>query len=340
MISKPQDAVPSSRIWTLGRRLPPADPESGKADWIQAQPPWIRQELEHALSLPSGGWFVVDASRRIGARPTCYFVDGQELVAWRAQGSLRMAPNACPHMGAPLSAGPVRDGKLVCPWHGLALGSERHGAWHLLETHDDGVLTWVRPGAADPAFPRPVLPQRPRQFVDGVIRMVARCEPADVIANRLDPWHGVYFHPHSFARLRILSREGHRILLRVAFRVAGPVCVEVDASFHCPEPRTIVMTIVEGEGQGSVVETHATPLAPGWTAIVEATLATSNRPGFHLATRWLGALFRPLIERAARRLWVEDAAYAERSHFLRRGVGAVTIDSQWWRQAPGTPRPR
>jgi isorenieratene synthase len=170
--------------------------------------------------------------------------------------------------------------------------------------------------------------------------MVARCEPRDVIANRLDPWHGVHFHPHSFARLQVLADEGHRIRLRVAFRVAGPACVEVDATFHCPEPRTIVMTIVDGEGRGSVVETHATPLAPGWTAIVEATLATSERPGFHLATRFLGGLLRPLIERSARRLWAEDAAYAERSYFLRQGLGGVSTDPDWWRQAPGTPRPR
>ena len=39
--------------------------------------------------------------------------------------------------------------------------------------------------------------------------------------------------------------------------------MEVDARFHCPEPRTIVMTIIRGEGVGSDVETHATPLEAG-----------------------------------------------------------------------------
>jgi isorenieratene synthase len=98
--------------------------------------------------------------------------------------------------------------------------------------------------------------------------------------------------------------------------VAGPVAVEVDAAFHCPDPRTIVMTIVAGEGAGSVVETHATPIEPGRTAIVEATLAASQRPGFRWARR-LAPLLRPVIERAARRLWVDDAAYAERRYALR-----------------------
>jgi hypothetical protein len=81
------------------------------------------------------------------------------------------------------------------------------------------------------------------------------------------------------------------------------------------------MTIIGGDGEGSVVETHATPIGPGRTAVVEATLATSDRPQFALA---LGAarVIRPLIERAAARLWVEDIAYAERRHALRDGAEA------------------
>jgi isorenieratene synthase len=81
------------------------------------------------------------------------------------------------------------------------------------------------------------------------------------------------------------------------------------------------MTIVEGEGKGSVVETHATPIDPGRTAIVEATLATSDRKGFHHAMK-LNRFIRPFIERSARRLWVDDAAYAERLYALRQGPPA------------------
>jgi hypothetical protein len=28
--------------------------------------------------------------------------------------------------------------------------------------------------------------------------MTGVCEPEDVVANRLDPWYGVWFHPYSF----------------------------------------------------------------------------------------------------------------------------------------------
>ena len=81
------------------------------------------------------------------------------------------------------------------------------------------------------------------------------------------------------------------------------------------------MTITDGEGQGSVVETHATPLEPGRTAIVEATLASSARRGFALARR-SAPFVRPLIEWAAGRLWRDDAAYAERRYAVRTAGSA------------------
>ena len=76
------------------------------------------------------------------------------------------------------------------------------------------------------------------------------------------------------------------------------------------------MTIVRGDGEGSVVETHASPIGPGRSAVVEATLASSDRPGFRYAlglARWI----RPMIEKRASRLWVEDIAYAEQRYALR-----------------------
>jgi hypothetical protein len=330
------------RVIHFGRPLPAlAPPERESPDWMQARVPSIRASLERARALPSGGWYVVDASRHIGARPSFYWIDGREVVAWRSAGRVLLAPNSCPHMGAPLSAGRSEHGELVCPWHGLRLGERGQGQWQLYSAHDDGILTWVRFGAPDAATPLPVIAPRPTRGLESVIRMIAEADPEDIIANRLDPWHGVHFHPHSFARLRVLSDEGGVITLRVAYRVLGPLCVEVDATFHCPEPNTIVMTIVAGEGCGSVVETHVTPLFPGYSAIVEATLATSNRPGFALVIR-AAALLRPWVRNIARRLWVEDRAYAERTRYLRTGErpGLGGGGGACWNRAPGTPRPR
>lgn len=308
------------RFITFGRSLGAAPPTDDVPDWRAASPVAIERALAHACAKPSGGWAVLGASRELGA-PRRFVVAGRELVVWRGKAGLKVAPSECPHMGADLCGGHVdREGRVVCPWHGLALGDRPHGRWAPLPAHDDGVLSWVRlPELAAPGealTEAPVIAARPARYLDAVIRVEARCEPRDVLANRLDPWHGVHFHPHSFLRLSVLSQDLEQITVRVVYRVLGPLGVEVDARFTCPDPRTIVMTIVAGEGVGSVVETHATPIDAGRTAIVEATLATSERlafPAFARARR----LLRPFVEARAARLWVDDVAYAERTYALR-----------------------
>ena len=79
---------------------------------------------------------------------------------------------------------------------------------------------------------------------------------------------------------------------------------------------------VDGEGAGSVVETHATPTGVDdkgqpLTTITEATIAYSDRQGFRVA-RWLSPLLVPAIRRTARQLWMDDRDYAERRYELRR----------------------
>ena len=303
-------------------------------DWRDAKPAAIAQALSVAQDKPDGGWFVVDASRTLQrlTKAQRYVINDHELVAWKErERTIRLAPGACPHMGALLADARIDRGCLVCPWHGLELDARRPTlGWKPFRTHDDGVLTWVQFDADSPtATDEPILPTRPSVFLDGVIRREARCEPRDIIANRLDPWHGAHFHPYAFTRLEVTEHSVHELHLRVGYRVARGFEVEVGARFDCPDPRTIVMTITDGEGKGSVVETHATPMYSAQssfarsnndlgprTAIIEATLATSDRAGFEHARR-AAAIARPLIKSMAGRLWRDDARYAERLYQLR-----------------------
>jgi hypothetical protein len=302
----------------IGRRPKgQSEPSFVGPDWVQASPERIDEALNHALAKPDGGWFCVDASAKIGASPTTYLINGETLVLWRSEDQVYAAPETCPHMGASLACAPVEHDTLTCPWHGLKLGPKGHGTWRHLKAYDDGVLTWVQfRKKGTRRTDTPLLPKRPAQFIDAVIRMEAVCEPEDIIANRLDPWHGCHFHPYSFAQLTVLDATLDVLTLRVAFRIAGPLLIEVDATFHAPDPRTIVMTIIGGDGLGSVVETHATPMGPGRTAMIEATLATSERRGFHRVLP-LARLVRPYMKRSARRLWVDDVDYAERRYAQR-----------------------
>ncbi|GAB3212694.1 DUF5914 domain-containing protein [Marinactinospora thermotolerans] len=315
------------------RRMPATTWGDQAPTWRGASPGLISAALKRAQARPSGNWYVLAASHEVRAdRPFGRVVAGTEVVAWRTpDGALHAAPGACPHLGAPLCRGAVGEGRLVCRWHGLSLGPEGFPGWEPYPVHDDGVLAWVRldeVGGEEP-LSEPVLATRPdpATTIAAVATMAGRCEPEDVVANRLDPWHGSWFHPYSFVGLRVIEAPSEpdpvedRFVVEVAFKVAGRWGVPVRAAFTCPEPRTVVMHIVEGEGKGSVVETHATPLGTDGngvprTAVIEATIASSGRPGFRAARRVAPAV-RPFMRLAARRLWRDDLDYAERRYTLR-----------------------
>ncbi|MFE9702638.1 DUF5914 domain-containing protein [Streptomyces sp. NPDC005930] len=316
----------------LRRRGPGPDWAAQAPTWRQARPALIADALKRASARPSGNWFVIGASRdvRAGDRPYGRTVGGAEVVLWRsADGGLRAGSGICPHLGAPLRDGRVVCGTLVCHWHGLALDGSPSAGWQPFPVHDDGVLVWVRldeVGGEEPAE-RPAVPARPAtgRGVDAVFTTVGRCEPQDVVANRLDPWHGSWFHPYSFVDLTVVREpqggEDDAFVVDVSFRVAGRLVVPVRAEFTAPGPRTVVMRITDGEGATSVVETHATPLTGRdhprpRTAVVEAVVAFSDRPGFALA-RAAAPVLRPLMRRTAGRLWHDDLAYAERRWTLR-----------------------
>ncbi|MEJ3656767.1 DUF5914 domain-containing protein [Actinomycetes bacterium KLBMP 9759] len=302
--------------------------------WTEAKPALINAALERARARRAGGWFVLAGSREV--RDGTAFgriVAGRELVAWRdADGAVHAGPGACPHLGAALCDAPVHDGQLVCRWHGLSLGPGGRPGWRTVPAHDDGVLVWVRLDEHADGAPTdaPVLGPRPptERSLAAVATVVGRCEPDDVIANRLDPWHGAWLHPYSFAALEVLSAPPltctdteDRFLVEVTFTLGGKLGVPVHAEFSCPDERTITMEIVDGEGTGTVVETHATPMRPGAdgrprTAVIEAVVAHSDRPGFAHSRRAAAAL-RPLMALTARRLWRDDIAYAERRYELR-----------------------
>ena len=312
--------------------VPKLDWANQKPTYQDAQPAVIDAALRRAEQRPSGNWFVFAASSDVRAdKPFGTRVGGVEIVAWRdEQGGLHVGPAACPHLGADLATGSVSCGALICPWHGLKLAGKREFGWKPLPAFDDGVLVWVRLDkiGGEEALDAPVIPVRPPALsLAAVTRLEGVCEPSDIIANRLDPWHGAWFHPYSFTQLEVLSappddadEAADRFLVAVTFRM-GRLGVPVIAEFTTPEPRTIVMRIVDGEGAGSVVETHATPLGPGpdgrpRTAVIEAVIAQSDRTGFKHSLR-VAPLITPLMRVAAARLWRDDLAYAERRFALR-----------------------
>ncbi|NKY60067.1 DUF5914 domain-containing protein [Nocardia flavorosea] len=323
------------RRWPDRWPLQPIDPGNWadqEPTYHAAKPALIAATLQRAQERPSGNWYVFAAGRDIRTdRPFGFTVAGVELVAWRDRRQrLIVGPGACPHLGAPLAQARIDCGALVCHWHGLRLDSSEMPGWRPLPCHDDGVLAWVRLDHIDDGSPleTPVIGARPpaHRAIAAVATLSGVCEPADIVANRLDPWHGAWFHPYSFTHLEVLetpplqhdsANSDDRFLVAVTFRAGGGLGVPVRAEFTSPEPRTVTMRIIDGEGSGSVVETHATPLGPGPDGEPRtAVIANSARPGFaraRHATRFL----RPIMTRAATRLWRDDLAYAERRYRQR-----------------------
>lgn len=311
-------------------RLPRTPADRLAPTWRQADPGRIAAALADAEQRDPGGWYVVAASAQVkGGRSSVRSVAGREVVLWRsADGRLHAGPGACPHLGASLDNCAVSGSTLRCHWHGLAITPSGSATWRPFPAHDDGVLVWVQlPGGDSSTASQPTLPQRPplHQSVAAVIAVRGRCEPRDVIANRLDPWHGSWLHPYAFSHLTVddTASSEHELVVDVAFRLGRTYGVPVRAVFFCPDARTVVMQIVDGEGMGSVVETHATPVgtdaygAPV-TQVTEATIAYSGRSGFRIATQ-LAGLLRPAMRRTARHLWADDLAYAERRYRVRHG---------------------
>lgn len=319
----------SSRVPIV--RMPRSPFDRLTPTWRHADPARIAAGLADAQTRDPGGWHVVGATGEVGTgRSVVRTVAGREVVLWRGDDDqVHAGPGACPHMGASLDGCPVSGSTLRCTWHGLGFSPKGRSDWPTLRAHDDGVLLWVQLPDTDAVTTDalPLLPPRPPRdrSVAAVIVVRGRCEPRDVITNRLDPWHGSWLHPYSFSHLTVddAASTAGRLVVDVAFRLGRTYGVPVRAEFFCPDARTIVMHIVEGEGAGSVVETHATPIGHDSrggpiTQITEATIAYSDRPGFRAATR-LAALLRPALRRTARRLWVDDLAYAERIYRVRAG---------------------
>lgn len=127
-------------------------------------------------------WYVVAESSDVAAEPIAVSLLRSRYVLWRdASGSIVAAADRCPHREAPLSAGSVHEGCLVCPYHGWTFGvggrcvdvpSTAPGMPVPPAAHLDAIpvaerygLVWMSPGAprtdvchipqeADPAFRR------------------------------------------------------------------------------------------------------------------------------------------------------------------------------------------
>jgi phenylpropionate dioxygenase-like ring-hydroxylating dioxygenase large terminal subunit len=74
---------------------------------------------------PKNAWYVACTPNEIDEKPLGRTICGERIAFYRGEASkVAAVEDFCPHRGAPLSLGYVQEGKLVCGYHGLAMGCE------------------------------------------------------------------------------------------------------------------------------------------------------------------------------------------------------------------------
>ena len=174
-------------------------------------------------------WYAVDRSLDVQGAPRSARLLGRDLVLWRGpNGNVIAAPDRCPHREAPLSAGSVEHGCLVCPYHGWTFGDE--GRCVRVPSAGDGVpppprahlrtfhcterygLVWVclgEPAAGIPEIDQEVDPHVPADQHAG--RGVAHLGDAD--GRQLPRHQPLPVRPHRHVRRRAGRRRCPKVEL-------------------------------------------------------------------------------------------------------------------------------
>ncbi len=105
-------------------------------------------------------WHPIFPSRRLRKKPVAVKRFGRDLVLFRGgDGAVGVMPDCCPHRGMRLSLGWVRDGCLVCPYHGWRFNADGRGespgspklrvqSPHFEAAEHEGMIWIKNPGAA------------------------------------------------------------------------------------------------------------------------------------------------------------------------------------------------
>jgi nitrite reductase/ring-hydroxylating ferredoxin subunit len=303
-------------------------------------------------------WYPIAHVREVSAKsPSRHVVLGEALVVWydQAASGWRAAEDACPHRGAPLSAGRVSaEGVLACGYHGWTFPdagpvgdpqSPRGGCAAMLRRRParvcDRGLLWVWGDAASVPLDGP--PRATRDEGSRVSDWMTVRFPAPfyaVVENAVDAAHA--HHTHS-GLAPGLSRENARPFERIASgeRADGPDAwatwlrtsgAEGRHVYRYHAPQHVRLSF--GQRAGVTIEAFVTPSTASETLFLSAAFApklprallvpphvraVSHRLGLAVAAQDVAMMPRGERDRAAAwRPRVYDASIARLDHFLRK----------------------
>jgi vanillate O-demethylase monooxygenase subunit len=163
-------------------------------------------------------WYVACTPDEIAGKPLGRTVCGERMVLFRAEnGAVSALEDFCPHRGAPLSLGALReDGRLVCGYHGLVMGGDGKcvgmpgqrvrptiKSFPAVERYG---FVWVWPGekklAEGTRIPHLHWADNPGWAYGGGLYHVA-CDYRLMIDNLMDLTHETYVHAGSIGQREI-----------------------------------------------------------------------------------------------------------------------------------------
>jgi len=168
---------------------------------------------------PKNAWYVACTPDEIAQGPLGRQICGEKIVFYRGEGGkVAAVEDFCPHRGAPLSLGFVRDGKLVCGYHGLEMGCEgktiampgqRVRGFPCIRSYpveERYGFIWVWPGAKDKADPAAIhhleWADNPGWAYGGGLYHI-HCDYRLMIDNLMDLTHETYVHASSIGQKEI-----------------------------------------------------------------------------------------------------------------------------------------
>jgi vanillate O-demethylase monooxygenase subunit len=168
---------------------------------------------------PKNTWYVACMPEELASGPLGRRICGEPVVFYRdASGTVQAVEDFCPHRGAPLSLGFVRDGQLVCGYHGLVMGADGkpaampgqrvqgfpcNKAYPVIERYG---FVWVWPGdpaQADPAALHHLAWAESPDWAYGGGMYHIQCDYRLMIDNLMDLTHETYVHASSIGQKEI-----------------------------------------------------------------------------------------------------------------------------------------
>jgi vanillate O-demethylase monooxygenase subunit len=168
---------------------------------------------------PKNAWYVACTPDEIQDKPLGRQICGEKIVFYRGpEGKVAALEDFCPHRGAPLSLGFVEDGKLICGYHGLAMGCEGKTlempgqrvrgfpAIRAFAVEERYGFIWVWTGdqaLADPASIHPLEWADHPDWAYGGGLFHINCDYRLMIDNLMDLTHETYVHASSIGQKEI-----------------------------------------------------------------------------------------------------------------------------------------